>query len=78
MTSFRNRIRQRIIKERKRITKKEIEDEIKKDWEIYREIEGIKKWLAEHPDLAEDLRTKRAKLVRDRIKRDINGKIRNY
>ena len=74
MTSFRNRIRQRIIKERKRITKKEIEDEIKKDWEIYREIEGIKKWLAEHPDLAEDLRTTRAELVRDRIKRDINGK----
>ncbi|MCL5439370.1 MAG: hypothetical protein M1595_00470 [Candidatus Thermoplasmatota archaeon] len=74
MTSFRNRIRQRIIKERKRITKKEIEDKVRKDWEIYREIEGIKKWLAEHPDLAEDLRTKRAKLVRDRIKRDINGK----
>lgn len=74
MTSFRNRIRQRIIKERKRIMKKEIEEKVREDWEIYREIEGIKKWLGEHPDLAEDLRTKRAKLVRDRIKRDINGK----
>ena len=74
MTSFVNRIRQKIEKERKHLIKKEIENKVRKDWEVYREIEGIRKWLAEHPDLAEDLRKKRGELIKDRIRRDLNGK----
>ena len=74
MTSFVNRIRQKIKRERKHLIKKEIEDKVRKDWEVYREIEGIKKWLAEHPDLIEDLKKKRGALIRDRIKRDFSGK----
>jgi hypothetical protein len=74
MTSFVNRIRQKIERERKHLTKKEISEKVEQDWLAYSEIEGIRKWLAEHPDLAEDLRKKRGELIKDRIKRDLNGK----
>ena len=74
MTSFGNRIRQRIERDRKRLTKKEIDEKVKEDWEAYIQIEGIKDWLAKNPDLVNDLRKRRNKLVRDRIKRDFNGK----
>ena len=55
MTSFVNRIRQKIERERKHLTRKEISEKVEQDWLAYSEIEGIRKWLAEHPDLAEDL-----------------------
>ena len=74
MTSFVNRIRQKIERERKHLTRKEISEKVKQDWTAYSEIEGIRKWLAEHPDLAEDLRKRRGELIRDRIRRDLNGK----
>ena len=74
MTSFVNRIRQKIERERKHLTKKEISEKVEQDWTAYSEIEGIRKWLAEHPDLAEDLRKRRGELIRDRIRRDLNGK----
>ena len=74
MTSFVNRIRQKIEKERKHLTRKEISEKVEQDWTAYSEIEGIRKWLAEHPDLAEDLRKRRGELIRDRIRRDLNGK----
>ena len=74
MTSFVNRIRQKIERERKHLTKKEISEKVEQDWTAYSEIEGIRKWLAEHPNLAEDLKKKRGALIRDRIKRDSSGK----
>ena len=74
MTSFVNRIRQKIERERKHLTRKEISEKVEQDWTAYSEIEGIRKWLAEHPDLAEDLRKRRGELIRDRIRRELNGK----
>ena len=74
MTSFVNRIRQKIERERKHLTKKEISEKVEQDWLAYSEIEGIRKWLAEHPDLAEDLRKRRGELIRGRIRRELNGK----
>ena len=74
MTSFRNRIRQRIERDRKHLTRKEIDGKVKEDWEAYVQIEGMKDWLARNPDLADDLKKRRNKLVRDWIKRDFNGK----
>ena len=74
MTSHINRIRQKIESERKHITKKEISEEVERDWKAYSEIKGIRKWLAEHPNLADDLRIRRGELIKDRIKREMNGK----
>ena len=74
MTSFRNRMRQQIEKDRKRLTRKEIDEKVRQDWEAYVQIDGIKDWLARNPDLVNDLRKRRGELVRDRIKRDFNGK----
>ena len=74
MTSFRNRIRQQIERDRKHLTRKEIDEKVKEDWEAYVQIEGIKDWLAKNPDLINDLRKRRNKLVSDRIKRDFVGK----
>ena len=74
MTSFRNRMRQQIEKDRKRLTKKEIDEKVRQDWEAYVQIDGIKDWLARNPDQVNDLRKRRNKLIRDRIKRDFNGK----
>ena len=74
MTSFRNRIRQRIERDRKHLTRKEIDEKVKEDWEAYKQIEGIKDWLARNPDLINDLRKRRGQLIKDRTKRDFNGK----
>ena len=74
MTSFRNRMRQQIEKDRKRLTRKEIDEKVRQDWEAYVQIDGIKDWLARNPDLVNDLRKRLGELVRDRIKRDFNGK----
>ena len=74
MTSFRNRIRQRIEKDRKRLTRREIDEKVKEDWAHFSEIEGIKDWMSRNPDLINDLRKRRGELIIDRIKRDFNGK----
>ena len=67
-------MRQQIEKDRKRLTRKEIDEKVRQDWEAYVQIDGIKDWLARNPDLVNDLRKRRGELVRDRIKRDFNGK----
>lgn len=66
-------MRQQIEKDRKRLTRKEIDEKVRQDWEAYVQIDGIKDWLARNPDLVNDLRKRRGELVRDRIKRDFNG-----
>ncbi len=67
-------MRQQIEKDRKRLTRKEIDEKVRQDWEAYVQIDGIKDWLARNPDQVNDLRKRRNKLIRDRIKRDFNGK----
>ncbi len=74
MTSFIHRLRQRERETNKQYYKVNIEDYIKKDWEGYQQIDGIAKWINEHPDQKESLRKHRAALVRHTLKKQAKEK----
>lgn len=74
MTSHIHRIRQKERIANRAYFRENIEQHIKEDWEKYRQIDGIKKWINENPDKEKSLRKHRAALVRNTLKKQSKEK----
>lgn len=75
MTSHMHKMMQKYKQLNKQYFIDNIKAAIDEDWQKYSQLEGIRKWMDEHPDKVESLRKHRAALLRKNLKKEMKGEI---